>query len=129
MTVARQLLESAPRVYFEAVDGKDMERTLAFLADDATFAIPTARLTFRARDEIRSMFESFFADHATIRHDITSLVVDEARGRAATEQSCPHVRRDGSVDHVIACNDFDFAADGRFARASVWIDAASPLRR
>lgn len=129
MTVDRQLLEPAPRASFEAVDGKDMERTLAFVADDAAFTIQTAHLTFVGRDEIRSMFENFFADHATIRHEITNLVVDEIGGRAATEQSCPHVRRDGSVDHVIACDVFDFAPDGRFARASVWIAAASPLRR
>jgi hypothetical protein len=55
-------------------------------------------------------------------------VVDEAEGKASTEQSCPHVKNDGDLDHVITCNFFSFDEAGKFKRVIVWIDGASPLR-
>ena len=124
----REQLRRAPGAYFDAVDAKDMEGALSFFAPDATFTIQSARLTFEGRDGIRSMFENFFGDYSHIEHNITNLVVDEAEGKASTEQSCPHVKTDGTLDHVTTCNFFDFADDGTFRRVIVWIDGASPLR-
>ncbi len=121
-------LGTAPGAYFEVVDRKDLPATLEFFDDDATFGIPTAGLTFAGKDEIAGMFETFFADYAVIRHDVTNLVVDADACKAATEQRCPHVRADGSPETVTTCNTFEFAPDGRFTLVVVWIDSASPLR-
>jgi hypothetical protein len=108
----RAHLKQAPGAYFDAVDAKDMDGALSFFAPDG----------------IRSMFENFFGDYSHIEHNITNIVVDEAEGKASTEQSCPHVKNDGDLDHVITCTFFSFDEAGKFKRVIVWIDGASPLR-
>ncbi len=121
-------LQTAPVAYFEAVDRKDMETTLDFFADDATFTVQTAGITFAGRDEIAGMFSTFFSDYDVIRHGVTNLVVDEPAAKAATEQTCPHVRADGTPETVTTCNVFEFGPGGRFSRVIVWIDGSSPLK-
>jgi uncharacterized protein (TIGR02246 family) len=121
-------MAAAPGAYFDAVDAKDLETTLAFFADGATFTVQTAHVTWSGREEIASMFRGFFDGYSTIRHEITNLVVDERTARAATEQHCPHVRNDGTGETLTTCNVFMFAPDGRFERVIVWIDGVSPLR-
>ena len=127
MTLARTHLERAPWAYFEAVDAKDLQASLAFFADDATFTIQSAGVVFNGREEIAGMLRSFFADYETICHNITNIVVDEAAAKSATEQTCPHVRLDGSPDTLTTCNFFTFGPDGTFARVIIWIDGANPL--
>lgn len=122
------MLATAPAAYFDAVDAKDLEATLAFFADEATFTVQTAHLTWTGKEEIAAMFRGFFDGYATIRHEITNLVVDELTSRTATEQRCPHIRNDGTPETLTTCNFFSFADDGRFQRAIVWIDGVSPLR-
>ncbi|MEI6625557.1 MAG: nuclear transport factor 2 family protein [Thermoleophilia bacterium] len=129
MSHSREHLKQAPGAYFDAVDAKDMEAALSFFADDATFTIQTVPVTLTGKAEIRGMFEHFFGDYSHIEHNITNLVVDEAEGRASTEQSCPHIKTDGTLDHAITCNFFSFNEDGKFTRVIVWIDVASPLRK
>lgn len=124
----RDPIRAAPAAYFAAVDRKDMDATLGFFADDATFTVRSAGLTFRGQEEIAGMFTTFFADYDVIRHGITNLVVDEEAAKAATEQTCPHVRADGTPETVVTCNVFELGRDGRFARVVVWIDGASPLK-
>lgn len=123
----RAHLERAPWAYFEAVDRKDLDASLDFFTDDATFTIQSAHVVFSGREEIAGMFRGFFADYATIDHRITSIVVDEAASKAATEQTCPHIKLDGSPDTLTTCNFFDYAPDGRFRRVIIWIDGANPL--
>ncbi|MEI7439014.1 MAG: nuclear transport factor 2 family protein [Thermoleophilia bacterium] len=103
--------------------------SVVVFADDATFTIQTVPVTLTGKAEIRGMFEHFFGDYSHIEHNITNLVVDEAEGRASTEQSCPHIKTDGTLDHAITCNFFSFNEDGKFTRVIVWIDVASPLRK
>jgi len=124
----REQLELAPLAYFEAVDRRDMDATLAFFADDATFTVQSAHIVFDGKDAIRGMFETFFADYATIVHRVTNVVVDEAKLKVSTEQTCPHVRSDGAPETVTTCNFFTVGDDGRFSRVIVWIDGVSPLR-
>lgn len=122
------MIAAAPAAYFTAVDAKDLEATLAFFADDATFTVQTAHVTWSGREEIAGMFRGFFAGYSTIRHEITNLIVDGPASRAATEQHCPHVRNDGTPETLTTCNVFAYADDGRFQRVIVWIDGVSPLR-
>ena len=128
MPTSRAHMSAAPAAYFEAVDRKDMEAALAFFAEDATFTIQSAHITFEGREGIGQMFENFFGDYSHIEHNITNLVVDETAGKASTEQSCPHVKTDGALDHVTTCNFFDYDEAGLFTRVIVWIDGVSPLR-
>lgn len=123
----RAHLARSPSAYFEAVDRKDLASSLAFFTEDATFTIQSAGVVFRRHQEIAGMFRGFFADYRTICHRITNIVVDEAASKAATEQTCPHIKLDGSPDTLTTCNFFDFAADGRFRRVIIWIDGANPL--
>ena len=73
------------------------------------------------------MFRGFFSDYQTICHNITNIVVDESSMKAATEQTCPHVKTDGTPDTLTTCNFFTYADDGRFQRVIIWIDGANPL--
>jgi ketosteroid isomerase-like protein len=127
MAISRTILESAPWAYFEAVDAKDLERSLSFFADDATFTIQSAGMVFTGREEIAGMFRGFFGDYKTICHNITNIVIDETAAKSATEQTCPHIKLDGSPDTLTTCNFFTFAADGKFQRVIIWIDGVSPL--
>lgn len=123
----RGAIARLPLAYFEAVDAKDLDATLAFFAPDATFTIQTAGTTFAGLDEITSMFRGFFSDFATIVHDVRNIVVDAVPLRVATEQVCPHVALDGTPVTLTTCNVFDLSGDGRFRRVVVWIDGTSPL--
>jgi ketosteroid isomerase-like protein len=127
MTFTRIHLERSPWEYFEAVDAKDLDRSLSFFADDATFTIQSAGVVFNGREEIAGMFRGFFGDYKTICHNITNIVVDEVSGKSATEQTCPHIKLDGSPDTLTTCNFFTFAPDGRFERVIIWIDGTNPL--
>lgn len=128
VTASYDHLAAAPSAYFDAVDVKDLDATLAFFADDATFTVQTAGFTWTGKDEIAGMFRGFFDGYSTICHRITNLVVDVPAQRAATEQHCPHIRTDGTPETLTTCNFFGFAPDGRFSRVIVWIDGVSPLR-
>ncbi len=128
MRLTREQLERAPFAYFEAVDRKDMDAALAFFADDATFTVQSAHIVFDGKDAIRGMFETFFADYATIVHGVTNVVVDETKLKVSTEQTCPHVRNDGTPETVTTCNFFTVGGDGRFSRVIIWIDGVSPLK-
>ncbi|MGL6280056.1 MAG: nuclear transport factor 2 family protein [Gaiella sp.] len=123
----RASLARLPDAYFEAVDAKELDATLAFFTPDATFTIQTAATTFTGHEEIASMFRGFFADFATIVHRVRNVVADVEALRVATEQVCPHVAIDGTPVTLTTCNVFEVAPDGRFRRVVVWIDGVSPL--
>ncbi len=127
MTPTRAHLERAPWAYFEAVDAKDLDASLGFFSDDATFTIQSAGVSFAGRDEIAGMFRGFFADYSTICHNITAIVVDDVSAKCATEQTCPHIKLDGTPDTLTTCNFFTYAPDGRFQRVIIWIDGTNPL--
>jgi ketosteroid isomerase-like protein len=82
----RAELASVPRSYFAAVDRLDVDEVVRHFADDATLTVQTDGVTFTGTEEIRRMFTDFFASWDAMVHDIANLVVDDAEGRAATEQ-------------------------------------------
>lgn len=126
MGLSHDALERLPWEYFEAVDRKDLAGSLAFFAEDATFTVQSARITFSGHDEIAGMFRGFFADFSTIDHRITNIVVDEATSRYATEQFCAHINLDGTSDPLNTCNFYDIGPDGRFTRVRIWLDGENP---
>ena len=125
--LSRNRLAQAPYAYFEAVDRKDLDASLAFFTEGATFTVQSAHTTYTGKAEIAGMFRGFFADFATIVHNPRSIVVDEVAQKVSSEQVCPHVANDGTPVALTTCNFFEFAADGRFERVIIWIDGESPL--
>lgn len=127
MALTRNQLAQLPYAYFAAVDAKDLDASLAFFTDAATFTIQSAHTVYNGKGEIAGMFRGFFADFATIVHNPTSVVVDETAQKVSSEQICPHVANDGSLVRLTTCNFFEVAPDGRFRRVIIWIDGVSPL--
>ena len=123
----RETLAAAPQTYFGAVDAMDVDGVLAHFADDATLTVQTDHVTFTGADEIRRMFGDFFAASVSIRHEIRNVVVEEARGKVATEQGYIGELKDGSLNDMHNCNFFDFDADGRFKRVIIWMAGTNPL--
>ena len=126
-TWSREALAAAPQTYFDAVDVMDLDGVLAHFADDATLTVQTAHVTFTGAEEIRRMFADFFASSNTIRHEIRNIVVEEDRGKVATEQGYIGDLKDGSHNDMHNCNFFDFDAAGKFKRVIIWMAGTSPL--
>jgi ketosteroid isomerase-like protein len=122
---ARQLAE-APASYFKAVDALDVDAVLTHFAETATLTVQTDHVTFSGHEEVRRMFEGFFADWDSMVHTITNLVVDPEAGKVATEQDVT-LRRNGEME-MHNCNFFDVGPDGRFTRVIIWMDGANPLK-
>jgi hypothetical protein len=74
------------------------------------------------------MYVNLFADFASMRHEVSRVVVDATRGRVATEQSFEGTRPDGTVEQMYNCNFFDFDEQGRVQRVYIWMSGASVLR-
>jgi ketosteroid isomerase-like protein len=127
-TWTREALAAAPQTYFDAVDAMDADAVLAQFADEATLTVQTDHATFTGSEEIRRMFTDFFAASNSISHEILNIVVEEAAGKVATEQSYVGELKDGTVNDMHNCNFFDFDADGRFTRVIIWMAGASPLK-
>ena len=124
----REALAAAPQTYFDAVDAMDVDGVLAHFADDATLTVQTDHVTFTGAEEIRRMFTDFFSASVSIRHEIRNIVVEEARGKVATEQGSIGELHDGTHNDMHNCNFFDFDADGRFKRVIIWMAGTNPLK-
>lgn len=127
-TLTREALAAAPKTYFDAVDAMDVDGVLAHFADDATLTVQTDHVTFSGADEIRRMFTDFFDASVSIRHEIRNIVVEEERGKVATEQGYIGELKDGSLNDMHNCNFFDFDAEGRFRRVIIWMAGTNPLK-
>jgi ketosteroid isomerase-like protein len=126
-SLTREWLAAAPYRYFEAIDARDLEATMAQYADDAVEIVIPENVTFRGGDEIRRMYVEFFASSQTGRHEIKNVVVDEEHGKVATEQTYVGESTDGRQHDMYNCNFFEFNADGKVQRVIIWMSGASPL--
>ena len=127
MPLTRNELAQLPYAYFAAVDAKDLDGSLSYFADDATFTVQSAHTTYAGKAEIAGMFRGFFKDFERIVHNPRNVTVDEAAQRVASEQVCPHVASDGRAVTLTTVNLYDVGPDGRFTRVMLWIDGESPL--
>ncbi len=125
---SREALAAAPQSYFDAVDAMDLDGVLAHFADDATLTVQTDHVTFNGADEIRRMFSDFFGASVMIRHEIRNIVVEEDRGKVATEQGYIGDLVTGQHNDMHNCNFFDFDADGKFKRVIIWMAGTNPLK-
>jgi uncharacterized protein (TIGR02246 family) len=127
-TLDRQTLASLPASYFDAVDRQDIDDVVRHFAPDATLTVQTDHVTFTGRDEIRRMFTDFFASSESIFHEIKNIVVEEERGKVATEQSYIGTLADGSKNDMHNCNFFDVNDAGTFDRVIIWMAGTNPLK-
>lgn len=125
---SREQLEALPASYFKAVDAQDVEEIVAHFAHDATLTVQTDHVTFTGAEEIRRMFRDFTGGSKSIFHEIKNIVVEEATGKVATEQSYIGELADGTHNDMHNCNFFDVGPDGKFTRVIIWMAGANPLK-
>jgi ketosteroid isomerase-like protein len=126
--LTREQLAALPASYFKAVDAQDIDAVVSHFAQDATLTVQTDHVTFDGASEIRRMFTDFFASSNSIFHEIKNIVIEEAAGKVATEQSYIGELTDGSRNDMHNCNFFDVGADGRFTRVIIWMAGTNPLK-
>ena len=123
--LTREVLTSLPTSYFEAVDAKNLPAVLAHFAPNATITVQTARFTLTGFEEIHNMFSDYLSGSGQeeFKHVVTSTVVDEERGKVATELD--YYNEKGVMHN---CNFFEVDEDGKFTRVVIWMEGESPLR-
>jgi ketosteroid isomerase-like protein len=125
--LTRESLEAAPYRYFDAIDAKDLEATMAQYAQGAVETVIPDNVTYRGSDEIRRMYVDFFASADAIRHEIQNVVVDAEHRKVATEQKYVGESKDGRKHDMYNCNFFEFDNAGKLERVVIWMSGASPL--
>ena len=126
--MTREQLAALPASYFRAVDDKDVDAILSHFADDAVLTVQTDHAVFSGAAEIRRMFSDFVDNSTSIFHEIKNIVVEEAAGKIATEQSYIGELVDGTKNEMHNCNFFDVDASGRFSRVIIWMAGTNPLK-
>jgi ketosteroid isomerase-like protein len=126
--MSREQLAALPASYFRAVDDQDVDAILSHFADDAVLTVQTDNAVFSGAAEIRRMFSDFVDNSTSIFHEIKNIVVEEAAGKIATEQSYIGELVDGTKNDMHNCNFFDVDANGRFSRVIIWMAGTNPLK-
>jgi ketosteroid isomerase-like protein len=126
--LTREQLTALPEKYFKAVDAKNVDDILSHFADNAVLTVQTDHAVFDGADEIRRMFTDFVNNSVSIFHEIKNIVVEEAAGKIATEQSYIGELVDGTKNDMHNCNFFDVDANGRFSRVIIWMAGTNPLK-
>lgn len=126
-TLSYDDLADRAQSYFAAVDQRDLERTLALFAPNATFTVQTDHVTFTGVEEIQSMFTSFMSSKAMC-HEVQHIAVDERARKISTVQRYTGELEDGTKNDMQNCNFFDVGEDGRFTRVVVWMAGTNPLK-
>ena len=114
--------------YFAGVDGEDFDAILATVTDDCVFTVETHGVELVNQDEIRSMFDRLWSNHAAVKHTNFRHVVDLARQRVASQFKVINSHHDGSLAHKSICNFFDIRGD-RFCRISVYMAGENTLNK
>lgn len=120
------LIALATQRYFASVDAKNIEATLACFDPTALFTVQTSFTTHAGIDEIRRMFEDFFAAYAVIVHRGFTVTVDEASGRIAASFEAVLTGHDGLITRLDNTN-FWRVRDGRFREVHVYMSGANVL--
>ena len=125
--LSRESLATAPYRYFEAIDAKDLDATMAQYAENAVETVIPENVTYQGSEEIRRMYVDFFASAEAIRHEILNVVVDAEHRKVATEQTYVGESKDGRKHDMYNCNFFEFDEEGKLERVIIWMSGASPL--
>ena len=90
---------------FEAVDAKDTERFVEFIAEDGEFRFGSAPAV-RGRESIAAAVQSFFDSIDSLSHSVTRVLKDE--DNLACEGEVCYRRHDGSEIVLPFANVFEF---------------------
>ncbi|MEH6714941.1 nuclear transport factor 2 family protein [Parasphingorhabdus flavimaris] len=121
-----ELIQLATRTYFGNVDAKNMEAALDCFHDGALFCVQTDFTRHSGKEEIRRMFDDFFAAYETIIHRDFTCTVDEANGRIAASFVAELTDADGGVTLLNNTN-FWRVRDGKFQEVYVYMSGANVL--
>ncbi len=116
------------QTYFAAVDAERMDGVLATLTPDCRFSVETHGVVLNGHEEIRSMFERLWNNHAVVRHDQFTFVPSTVTGRIAAQFQVTNTAADGSKSHKSNCNFFT-VRHGRFSAVAVYMAGANTLDR
>jgi limonene-1,2-epoxide hydrolase len=105
---------------FSAIDAKDTDAFLAYLAEDGVFQYGAAPVA-RGREQVRAAVDGFFSSIDGLSHELTNVFPGD--GAMACEGRVTYRRHDGSEITLPFCNVFILDED-RIAEYRVYIDIA-----
>jgi hypothetical protein len=105
---------------FQAIDAKDAERFVSYLAEDGTFVFGNAPAA-AGRPAIRDMVAGFFGSIRGLSHQV--LDVAEAKGAVWSRGIVTYVRHDGTTLIVPFCNHFEMHGD-KVKHYRIYVDAS-----
>jgi maleamate amidohydrolase len=124
----REALERAARDYLAALDRLDLEATVASFDPDAVFEIGSDGTRLEGREAIGAMWAEVLGAHEGMAHEVTDLIVDEARGVVVTRQDFRGWTPDGAATERSSIYHFAFGEELRLREVGVWIDGSTPGR-
>ena len=119
--MTRAEIEAAVRAYFDALDRLDPAAAAALFAEDALLTCVNEGLVLRGREAIRGFFGEICAESRGMEHELTGLVVDAERRRAAAELVYRDDLADGRRYDMENCDFFELDAAGHFSRVRFWL--------
>jgi ketosteroid isomerase-like protein len=123
---AQEMIALVERSYFENVDGKNLDATLACFTEDAELTVQTANTTHKGHEEIGRMFRDFMRDTPVIQHGDYSHVVDVDNQLIASQFFARNELADGSEVFMRNCN-FFVLQDARFNKVTIYMSGENPL--
>lgn len=121
-----QLIDLALQRYFANVDRKDMAAVLDCFHEEALFCVQTAYTRHSGKNEIRRMFEDFFAAWADIVHKDFVCTVDEKNGRITASFEAVLTGHDGREVSFFNTN-FWRIREGKFQEVYVYFSDENVL--
>lgn len=121
-----QLIDLALQRYFANVDRKDMAAVLDCFHEEALFCVQTAHTRHSGKNEIRRMFEDFFAAWADILHKDFVCTVDEKNGRITASFEAVLTGHDGRKVNFFNTN-FWRIREGKFQEVYVYFSDENVL--
>ena len=105
---------------FQAIDAKDAERFVSYIAEDGTFSFGNAP-GVAGRQAIRDAVAGFFASISRLSHKVVD--VTEASGAVWSRGIVTYTRHDGSTLTVPFCNHFEVSG-GKVKHYQIYVDAS-----
>lgn len=114
--------------YFAAVDAARLDEVIALLAPDCVVEIPTSGRIHRGLDpEVRAMFERRVHQRVKAWHGHFHYAADEEALSVATHFQVRRESPDGKLITMHNCNFFEFDAQLRIRRITVWMTGTNTL--
>ncbi len=119
-------LQALVERYFEAVDRKDVEGTLACFAPEVHFCIANHGTSYHGIEALRGMYERLNARYAKVWHGNFDHVLDVPAQRAASRFRVENTTHAGEVLVKNNCNFFR-VEEGHFVEVFVYMSGENSL--